>query len=142
MQGVILLLQSICVNVYIYKKSSELSRQCFKIVIVFTWGWPVGAETCCDTERYNNINKISQLRLRVCVWKILTKTVTAKKACGKWRYSFIHPEGSVPTTHCIRGWVGPTVNLDAVVKRRNSWHCKKSNNGHQACSLISVQTLH
>jgi hypothetical protein len=28
-----------------------------KWYIVFTWGWPVGAETCCDTERYDNINK-------------------------------------------------------------------------------------
>jgi hypothetical protein len=44
----------------------------FKIVIVFTWRWPVGAETCCDTKRYNNINNISQLRLRVYVWKIFT----------------------------------------------------------------------
>jgi hypothetical protein len=22
-----------------------------------SWWWPIGAETCCDTERYNNINK-------------------------------------------------------------------------------------
>jgi hypothetical protein len=27
------------------------------MITVFTWGWPVGAETCCDTKRYNNINK-------------------------------------------------------------------------------------
>jgi hypothetical protein len=33
-------------------------KEVLKIVIVFTWGWPVGAETCCDTERYNNTNKI------------------------------------------------------------------------------------
>jgi hypothetical protein len=32
-------------------------------------------DSCCDTERYNNINKISQLRLRVYVCKILTCTL-------------------------------------------------------------------
>jgi hypothetical protein len=65
-------------------------------------GWPVGAETCCDTERYNNINTISQLRLRVYVRKILTF------CCITWRSaeqsSGIHVLTSAGRTGLTREW--------------------------------------
>jgi hypothetical protein len=59
------------------------------VVIVFSWGWPVGAEACCDTERNNNINKISQLRLRVYVWKILTCTLRNRMHATKIKSTYI-----------------------------------------------------
>jgi len=47
-----------------------------------------------------------------------------------------------PSTHWIRGWVGPIAGLDAVVKRNESHHCscRESNSGRPARSLVSTLT--
>jgi hypothetical protein len=37
-------------------------------------------------------------------------------------------------THCIGGWLGSTVGLDAVEKRKISCHCPELNPGLPACS--------
>jgi hypothetical protein len=48
---------------------------------------------------------------------------------GEWSVSrscrFTPGEGA-PSTHCLIGWVGPEVHLDAIEKRNMSYPCRKS----------------
>jgi hypothetical protein len=51
---------------------------------------------------------------------------------------FIHGERALGT-HCIGGWVGSRVGLDAVAKIPS--HCRESNTGHPACCLVTDRVL-
>jgi hypothetical protein len=61
---------------------------------------------------------------------------------GEWSASrpgsFI-PEERVPSTHWIKGWVGPIAGLDAVEKRTVSLPCQKSNPGRPAIALRNTE---
>jgi hypothetical protein len=52
----------------------------------------------------------------------------------------LYPQGKDPGTYWTGGWVGPTVSLDAVVRRKNTCLCWESNSRHPAHSLIIMLT--
>jgi hypothetical protein len=59
-KAIVITTEPLFINLSLIKKKVSLKVKCMfknkKCYIVFTWGWPVGTETCCDTDRYNNIN--------------------------------------------------------------------------------------
>jgi hypothetical protein len=76
------------------------------------------------------------------VWKSGATFVTSALDEGEWTASRprrFRPGERAPGTHWIGGWVGPTVDLDAVTRKiPNS--CRESNPGRPARSLVAILT--
>jgi hypothetical protein len=63
------------------------------------------------------------------------------EVCGQLHALVVLPGGTAPGTHCIGGWVGPRVDLDAVDSRKISCPCRESNSGSMVVQYGIVGSL-